>query len=237
MHRIIFIFISIAYLASCGSYDLVKPKHIDKSFTTHNIENIMIMPLLDARGYESKIDKVSGNPVFVRINLIGSDQSNSEYIKEKVPYSISTYLISERGYDVDYSENYGQINLTPNDLTKFDEMTIKKMNPDNSRYTMLLVLIDSGSGLATNISAPLQMFALGASSDAVVAAYLFDTHKGKVLWRHTVKGGGFLGTIVGVTAGLFMSDALQEQAIRDACYKLVRAFPKKGSKNIKFNDE
>jgi len=233
MRRIILISTYLLSITGCGSYDLVKPNLIDNSFTSHTINEITIMPLMDARGLDTKIDRTSGNPIVISTNAIRSDKIQSQYIKEKIPYSISTYLISERGYDVNYSKDYGRIALKPGQLINLSTDTIKQLNPDDARYTMLIVLLDADSGLFANIIPVLGGVGFGTGGKAVMVAYLFDTKTGTILWRHTAEGAFFLGTVI----GLFLpNDAATEEAIRNSCYKLIRAFPPKGAKVLKYNN-
>ncbi len=173
---------------SCGT--VKKAIYSLPDFPPSTLSEIIILPPVDLR-----VDKK------INVNL------------ERQIRKASERAIVKKGYNVTTSEDFGADNqILEEDLKTSNSDWIKQLGPTNSRYVMVLCLVDVVSKLT-----------FGSTANAEVAGYLYDKESGNIIWRDKGVGKTGQGGLIGMaTKGL-----MDEDAIALALNNLLASIPKK----------
>lgn len=186
----VFVFsIMIMMVFSCASVKKAAIYSVP-DFPPPTLTEICILPTVDLR-----IDKK------INVNL------------EKQIRKASEGNIVKKGYKVTKSDNYGTVEqIFEEDLKTSNSDWIKQLGPTNSRYIMVLCLVDVTTKLT-----------FGGTGNAEVSGYLYDKEAGNIVWRD--KGIGKTGQ--GGLVGMATKGMMDEDAIMFAVGNLLASIPKK----------
>jgi hypothetical protein len=179
-------------LVGCAG-TLKQPIYMAPEFSSQVIDQITLLPALDFR-----IDK--------KINVNLQNQIQRAGAKN----------LDKRKYSVLISEDLGSVEqITEDDLKTADPTWIAQLGPTESRWVMVLCLIDVTTKLT-----------FGSTGNAEVSGVLFDKENKTVVWRD--KGIGRAGQ--GGLLGMAMKGTMDNEAISNAMYNLFASFPKRPKK-------
>ena len=181
MSRIILnIILLVLFLYLCfvgaGCAPTGKAIHLDPTFDSSLIDNIVILPALDIRK---------------DLSIALREDWEKRIVKGSGYWTIERYF-KRKGYNnmsFSYEENYGGIDkIADYDLQDPDSDFIKKIGPEDCRWVLLFVLED----MATRKS-------FGRAHMCECAGYLFDKNASKVVWHHQAifewGSGGLIGLL------------------------------------------
>jgi hypothetical protein len=174
-------------LSACSA---TKHAPVRVGFPPYVIDTITIFPVVDLR-----VDK----------NYSGMEMPNNRII------SVVKKDLIKKGYNVDILTDRASVSeLTEDDLSSEDASWIKQIGPPNSKWILLMGLLDHSTKLT-----------FGTTSNAEVTGYLFSKDDGKILWHQ--KGIGKSGQ--GGIAGMLMGPMVNVESIGYAATNLISNFP------------
>lgn len=195
MHRLfskpprkLLIFLPVLILIGCAAAK--QPIFLSSTFGQERVENILVLPVVDLR--------FNKEPELPKLDKWVQGVVKGQLKRKKYTFT----LVSDRSI-VD--------NITEEDLKEVDAEWVRNFGPSDSRWVIIVVLLDARSKLT-----------FGSTANAEVSGYLFDKKDGSILWRD--KGIGKMGQ--GGLAGMLVKGLMLGDAIKMASVDLMKGFPK-----------
>jgi hypothetical protein len=185
-----FIFLMILLITGCGTTPIKQGIYLTPDYQSSSISEIVVLPPVDLR-VDKKVD----------VNL------------EKQIRGAAVDNLKNKNYKVTKSDNLGSASqIIEEDLKTASPDWIKVLGPSDSRYIMVVCLVDVSTRLT-----------FGSTGNAEIAGYMYDKGNGTVIWRD--KGVGQVGQ--GGLIGMVMKSGMDESAISAALYNTLASIPPK----------
>ncbi|HEC97888.1 MAG TPA: hypothetical protein ENI58_07035 [Nitrospirae bacterium] len=182
--------IFIPFLILTGCAVAKQPIFLSSTFGQEKIESIQVLPVVDFR--------FNKEPELPELDkwVLGE-------VKSKLKRKEYTFTIASDTSLVD--------NITEEDLQEVDAEWVKNLGPSDSRWVIVIALLDAKSNLT-----------FGSTGNAEVSGYLFDKKDGSMVWRD--KGIGKVGQ--GGLVGMLLKGSMLRDAVKKATVDLMNSFPK-----------
>ena len=108
------------------------------------------------------------------------------------------------------------MNVSEDDLKEPQESRIRKLEPDEAHWVLVLALEDASSHLT-----------FGSTGKAIVMVTLFDRQNGKLVWRAVGTAQAGQGGLMGMAMKGMMTDEAIGEAVQEVCNMIEKRSGKK----------